>query len=222
MKIKIQFFATALGVLISFFAASQNTTQPVAGFEGIAVSYSIEIKTKKNNTGISETYNGGSKTVFLSPGKARIRLMSLMRIESTYFLDNADSTIQVYMIKESGRSGFNRKMSDKEWLQFNQKYDSLHCELIASETTNILGYACKKAIIRLRDGRTITAYYTEELPAIKSFYEPAFACLPGLVLQYQYVYKTSSAVYTAVSVLKEKINPDIFLPKKHGIREVRY
>ncbi len=133
-----------------------------------------------------------------------------MRIESIFFLPATDSTSRIFRIKESSKKADPRELTLEEWLQFNNKYDSARIEIIAGETKKILDYECKKAVIHLADGRDLTTYYTDEISPIRSIYEPAFALVPGLVLEYSYSYKGGSTTYTATSILRESIDPEIF------------
>lgn len=66
-------------------------------------------------------------------------------------------------------------------------------------------------MVQLADGRSITAYYTPELPTLPALYQPAFAGLPGLVLEYSYSYEAGRITYTATVVRQEQISPGIFL-----------
>ncbi|HEX2847635.1 MAG TPA: hypothetical protein VHN59_13895 [Chitinophagaceae bacterium] len=209
-------FKILLFILVLQLSTNSNAQGFAAGdtsTEDMVISYNIEIKTGSKRTSIAETYNGGSKTVFISKNKTRIRLLSLMRIESFFFLPGADSTIHIYQEKESAAKSNPRQVSLSNWQRLNLKYDSAYYKPVAGESKKILGYNCKKAIIYLKDGRTITAYYTEAIKPLRAICEPAFASLPGLALEYTYNYKSGSSTYTATSIKREMINPDIFLLK---------
>jgi GLPGLI family protein len=82
---------------------------------------------------------------------------------------------------------------------------------LTNDTVHILNYSCKKAILTLKSGKTITAWYT---PAIQkpvlAGAEPAFSCIPGLVLKYEYGSKKKTIIYTATSVSHNSIDPDVF------------
>jgi len=219
-----KFFKILLLIFILQLSTHSNAQSLVAGdtpTEDMVISYSIEIKTGSKRTSIAETYNGGSKTVFISKNKTRIRLLSLMRIESLFFLPGTDSTVHIYQEKESGGKANPRQLSLSNWQKLNYKYDSAYYKPVADESKKILGYNCKKAIIYLKDGRTITAYYTEAIKPLRPICEPAFACLPGLALEYTYTYKSGSSTYTATSIKRETINPDIFLLKSKPPSHIR-
>ena len=198
---------------LSTHSHAQSLAAGDTSSEDMVISYNIEIKAGTKRTSIAETYNGGSKTVFISKNKIRIRLLSLMRIESLFFLPDTDSTLHIYQEKESGGKANPRQLSLSNWQELNLKYDSAYYKPVAGKSKKILGYNCKKAIIYLKDGRTITAYYTEALKPLRAICEPAFASLPGLALEYTYTYKSGSSTYTATSIKRETINPDIFLLK---------
>lgn len=197
--------------LLMFLTAKAQT---VAAYNNKAsdliVSYTIDIKSNSKKVNVSETYNSGTKTIFISDNKARIRLLSLMRIESIFFLPSPDSILQVFKVKESTKQIKPEQLSLEEWKQLNSKYDSSRVELVAGATKKILGYTCKKALVHLADGRVISTYYTEEIGPLLPVYEPAFTGIPGLVLEYSYTYKNGSSTYTANSVLLEPADPAIF------------
>lgn len=64
-------------------------------------------------------YDGGSKTFFISGNKVRIRLVSLMRIESLFFFSDSTGT-SIYQVKESGKST-RRGLTETEWKSMNTK-----------------------------------------------------------------------------------------------------
>lgn len=183
----------------------------------ITVSYSAELKSNKSNTGIGETYNGGIKTVFVSGDKVRVRLVSLMRIQSIFLFPRNSANKTAAVTKESGKSKYKYYLSEEEWKDYNSKYDSITCQL-TYDSAVILNYPCRKAIISLKDGRSIGVYYTDSIKR-KNFgqAEPLFSCIPGLVLQYEYRYKKGKIIYTATSVKEEKINPFVFRVPTKGV-----
>lgn len=194
-------------------------TQPVKNElkKDITVSYSVELKSNKNNTGIGEAYNGGIKTVFISGDKARVRLVSLMRIQSVFLFPKNSANKIAVVAKESGKDKYKYFLSENEWKQYNGKYDSITCQF-TYDSAVILNYPCRKAIITLKDGRSIGVFYTDSIKR-KNFSqaEPLFSCVPGLVLQYEYRYKKGTIIYTATSINSEKIDPLVFRIPTKGV-----
>jgi hypothetical protein len=175
----------------------------------ITIPYSITISSRKPGAGIAETYNGGIETLFAGAHMARLRLVSLMRIQSVYVVMDKGLLKSVTIIKESGNTKHRSALTPAQWMQYNKKYAGSTCQL-TQDTAMILNHVCKKAIISLRDGRQLTAYYT---PAIQrpvfSFLEPAFAQIPGLVLKYAYTYRKKTITYTATAISNSPISADI-------------
>ncbi|UAY52749.1 hypothetical protein [Ferruginibacter albus] len=181
----------------------------------LTLVYDINIKSKNKKAGIEETYNGGIKTVFISNDQARIRLVSLMRIQSIFFTAKDSSNSEVIIVKESGKKKYKYELSASEWNLYNIKYKGDSC-VYSSDSLMILNHLCRKAIINLKDGRTITAYYTKELKPICEEIEPAFADISGVVLQYSYEYEGGSITYTASKISENPISEEILIAPKKG------
>jgi hypothetical protein len=178
--------------------------------QDLTVSYSIGVMSKSGNAGIGETYNGGVETVFAGSRQARLRLVSLMRTQSVFVSTGSDRLEKVTILKESGRNKYSTKLTPEEWTKYNKKYEGLTCA-ITEDTVRILNYQCRKAIISLKDGRKMTAWFTPTVhKPICSFLEPAFSRLPGLVLKYEYTYRRKTITYTATSISHDPINADVF------------
>ncbi len=175
----------------------------------LVISYDIKVETGQKKTSIGDVYDGGSKTIFISKKKARVRLVSLMRIESIYFLPVNDSIYNIYRVKESVKKPEKKVITADSWKALNSKYEQSICEF-KSDSINILVYKCYKAVVTLADGRKMEVYYTKELHHINPLVEPAFTTVPGVVLQYSYAYKAGTITYTAVSVNKGDISPSVF------------
>jgi GLPGLI family protein len=191
--------------------------------EDLTVTYSMELaKARKKSIGIGETYNGGTKTLFVSNGLVRLRLVSLMRMQSIFILPPGNTERTAVIVKESGKNKHKVYLSANQWKQYNAKYDQAGCRLV-DDTAIIAGYRCNKAIITLSDGRTITAFYTRSIqrPELANV-EPAFACIPGLVLKYTYEYKKGKITYTATAVSRKQIDQDILKVPSKGYPEQPY
>jgi GLPGLI family protein len=182
---------------------------PVNGHD-LTVSYSIELKSKKRNSGIGETYNGGVETIFAGDQQIRLRLVSLMRMESIFILPDHKPQQRVIILKESGKNKYKCYLTAADWKLYNQKYEGVTCRF-SNDTVRILNYTCKKAILTLKSGKTITVYYTPAIqkPALSDI-EPLFSSIPGLVMKYEYAYRKGTIIYMATIVNRNSIDPDVF------------
>jgi hypothetical protein len=194
--------------ILSFRQPAPATFRPETE-KDLTIPYSITITSKRSGTGIAETYNGGIETLFVGSHAARLRLVSLMRIQSVFITTDKNLLKNVTVIKESGNIKHRSFFTPGQWMQYNNKYAGSTSKM-TRDTAMILRHICKKAIISLRDGRQLTAYYTPDIqrPAF-SWLEPAFSQIPGLVLKYAYTYKRKTITYTATAISNSPISADI-------------
>ena len=188
-------------------AGDSAETKLASAHAPVTISYSITLSTKRS-TGIAETYNGGIQTLFAAGDQARLRLASLMRIESLFLIKQT-----ITILAESTKPQFKTVLAADQWERYNSKYAGATCDLGESEpdSADILGYSCKKAVIKLHDGRRITAWYTPRItePA-QAILQPEFARIPGLVLRYEYTCRHKTVCYTATSLSRQSIDPSVF------------
>jgi GLPGLI family protein len=175
----------------------------------LTIVYNIQVNTSKHKAGIEETYNGGIKTIFIDNEKARIRLVSLMRIQSIFFSSSNKSNHFVSVVKESGKNKYKYYLTNEQWDLYNNKYENDSCQL-TNDSAVVLNYPCRKAIIMLKDGRLLVVYYTNQLKPINPEIEPAFSHIPGLVLKYEYDYKKGTLLYTASKISEDPIDNKVF------------
>jgi hypothetical protein len=211
----------------SFYATAQSTKKVLKEVKPNAkefvISYAIVVKGDKVND-IAETYNGGIKTAFVKNDIVRLRLVSLMRMQSIFY-NNKKGLKQknAAIVKESGKDRVKMYLNTKEWKKFNSKYDSTKCEIFKEDTIRILDKLCTKAIITTKDSTTLTAYF---LPNLKSkalaAAEPLFASVPGLVMKYVYVKNEKSIEYTATSIKFAPIATSVFSIPSKDLLNVKY
>lgn len=221
------FVAVVIGIL-SFNNVPGSNPAPLpstgdkAG-DDLTVTYTIELtKARKKSIGIGETYNGGTKTIFVSNGLVRLRLVSLMRMQSIFILPPGNTERMAAIVKESGKNKNKVYLSAAQWKQYNAKYEQAICRLL-DDTAVISGYPCHKAIITLSDGRSITAFYTKQVQRAElAEVEPVFSCIPGLVLKYTYEYKKGKITYTATAISRKQIDQEILKVPAKGYPEQPY
>lgn len=186
----------------------------------VVISYRISIETAKTN-GIAESYNGGLKTVFIKGCSARVRFVSLMRIQNLYWLPKkTDTTIAI--VKESGKNKYKSYLTKELWQLHTKKYDS--CTLrFYNDTVTILNFPCRKATVHLKDGRYLTVFFTDSIfSETYTQIEPVFAGIPGLVLYYEYFNKRGITKYTASAISFKPISPNVFFIPATGYQQKKY
>jgi hypothetical protein len=224
-------FIKCFCILIVFIFSKNTTAQKVniglpaknASTKEFVISYAISVEGAKKKA-LQQTYNGGLKTIFVKNNLVRVRLVSLMRMQSLYF--NNEKWVKsnkASLVQESGKRKTILSLNTKEWKQYNSRNDSAHCDIYAEDTITILNKLCNKAILTFKDSTKLIVYY---LPGAKSntlvAAEPIFSTIPGLVMKYIYEVKNKSVTYTAVDLRFEKISNTVFLTPKKGFKKVKY
>jgi hypothetical protein len=222
-------FVRSVSIVLCILLSFKSSAQPVKKINSpvkfntkeFVISYAIVVNGDKPDR-ISQTYNGGLKTAFVKNDLVRLRLVSLMRVQSIYFNNKKGLKTKVAaVVKESGKERAKMYLNAKEWKQYNKKSDSARVAIYKDDTLRILDQLCTKAVITTKDSATLTVYY---LPTIKSKQlmaaEPLFALIPGLVMKYVYVKDTKSIEYTAVSLKSAPILSTVFaIPTKDYINQ---
>jgi hypothetical protein len=207
----LSFIASWQSAIASDLRSLRDTITP----ENLTITYTIHTE-GDNDEDIAETYNGGKKTIFVNGENVRVRLVSLMRTQSIFFnpaMKSGQKTAAV--IKESGRDKHKFLLTKEQWTTYNGKYNGATCTP-TGDSIQILDYMCKEAMITLVDGRTVKVYYTDTIiqPSL-SLAEPVFSCVPGTVLQYEYIHRRGRIVYTAEDVSMQAIDKEVFdIPAK--------
>jgi hypothetical protein len=185
--------------------ASDLRARPAS--DNLTVSYTLTIVSKRSNTGIGEAYNGGIETLFDDGSHGRLRLASLMRIQSVFLSEDHK---EITVLKESARHETKTMLTAAQWSRYNAKYAGAACA-ITTDTARILGYTCKKALLNLKDGRQLTAWYTPQIQtACQPLLQPAFNGLPGLVLRYEYTCRHKTLRYSAATLSRKPIDGSVF------------
>lgn len=204
-------------LLFTVAALSLFTKTTAQQHQPLTIVYEITVKKNKNKAGIEETYNGGTKALFITGTKARIRLTTLMRIQSI-FLEYDTAIKKATVIKESGKRKYLFHLTNDQWNQYNKKYDSVNCDTSFTDSANINGYPCRKAVIKTGDDDEITVFYTDSIKINNSLIEPAFRCIKGVVLQYETTTRKGIVQFTAKEISNTEIDKKIFIiPSKNVV-----
>ncbi len=208
--------------MAGMFTANDLTAQSTKPVTHTTIVYELTVTKKRHTGGLEETYNGGTRALFITPQKVRIRLVSLMRIQSEFF-DLADSGLKrVTIVKESGTKKYLFRLNAVTWKQYNQQYNQASCDTSFTDSATIAGYPCRKALIRLEDDKTVTVYYTDSIAKLNNFIDPLFRTVPGVVLQYEFSTKRGSVQYKATRVSHQPISPKVFQVPVKGVTVRKY
>ena len=201
----ITIFSFFFFMLLSVMCFAQKTIS-----EGTII-YEISLQSRNKEIKIDEGFAGATSTRYLKGGLSRTDMKTTLGTETT-----------IYNSK-TGNAAILKEYSGQKLMILLTKgnFEGLVFEN-SSETKVIGGYHCKKAIAKLKDGSSLSVYYTPDLVAINKEYDRAFSNLPGFPLEYElettrlfFKYKLSSIDFNTVSALK-------FEYPKTGFRVMTY
>lgn len=172
------FKAIGLGVLLMSGAVQALAQKSIA--EGTIV-YNMVIQTGNIVPQKGDALEGASTTVYLKGNNSRTDMVSALGNETT--IHNAKLGNAVILKEFSGQK-LMIKLTKENWEAKNKALTGTSFDL-TNEVKTIAGYACKKAIAKMADGKTFVVYYATDIVAANKEYDPTFVNLPGLAMEYE-------------------------------------
>jgi GLPGLI family protein len=121
------------------------------------------------------------KTVYIKSNNARIDLVAPAYVQTTIY---NKTTVTATLLRSFGEDKYMTSLNTKQWRKVNAPLDSIQIQF-TTDSISILDYACKKALLQLKNGDIITVYYTSSIiPSVRE-YEYMFKDIPGFVLGYE-------------------------------------
>ena len=212
MKKSIKSFVIVTGLLWALNASAQKRIT-----EG-TISYDIVVNTGNTNPSIADMFNGATSIVYLKGYQTRFERVSSLGVEST-IVDGKTGNVNV--LKEYGEQKYMITMTPANWKDANKKYEGILFKY-ENEFKDIAGYKCQKAIGTMKDGTTITVYFTKDLVANNREFEYAYKSLPGLAMEYETIIGSLKVTYTVSKVNFGIVPAAKFELPKTGFRVMTY
>jgi GLPGLI family protein len=182
------------------------------------ISYDIVVNTGNSNPSIADMFNGATSIVYLKGYQTRFERVSSLGVEST-IVDGKTGNVNV--LKEYGEQKYMITMTPDNWKEANKKYEGIVFKY-EEEYKTIAGYKCQKAIGTMKDGTTITVYFTKDLVANNREFEYAYKSLPGLAMEYETIIGSLKVTYTVSKVNFSIVPATKFELPKSGFRVMTY
>lgn len=182
------------------------------------ISYDIIVNTGDKNPSIATMFDGATSIVYLKGYQTRFERVSSLGVEST-IIDG--KTGKVNVLKEYGDQKYMITMTPENWKDANKKYEGIVFKY-EEEYKEITGYKCQKAIGTMKDGSTITVFFTKELISNNRDFEYAYKSLPGLAMEYETIVGDLKVTYTVSKVNFSIVPAAKFELPKTGFRVMTY
>jgi GLPGLI family protein len=209
---KITLFVIVLGLSgVSNVNAQKRITEGT-------ISYDIVVQTGNNNPSIADMFNGATSIVYLKGYQTRFERVSSLGVESTIV---EGKTGNVTVLKEYGEQKYMITMTPDNWKEANKKYEGIVFKF-EEEYKTIQEYKCQKAIGTMKNGTTITVYFTRDVIANNREFEYAYKSLPGLAMEFETTIGSLKVTYTVSKVNFGIVPATKFELPKSGFRVMTY
>lgn len=159
-----------------------------------------------------------TNTIYLKGNNCRTDMVSTLGREVTIFNSKSDKAV---ILKEFSGQKLMITLTRENWKDKCKLNSNIKFELTA-ETKVIGNYTTKKAIAKSADGKSFVVYYTPEwLPGNKE-YDPTFASLPGLPIEYEIESGKTKFKYSLVKTSYEPVQVSQFDFPNSGYRVMTY
>jgi GLPGLI family protein len=112
-------------------------------------------------------------------------------------------------------------LTKADWMTQNAIFQQLKFNL-TSETKNILGYDCKKAISKLASGETIIVYFEPNIQLSNQDYTLAFPELKGLPIVIERESKGNKFTYSLADIIYDNVASNLFEIAQKNYRVMNY
>lgn len=195
-KVFLAFFAISIAGLV--FAASPKD------FKGV-ISYKISYEGADLN---EQMLSFLPKTMMSYFKDEMSRSDLIMGMGKTIKIKNGEEKSVITLLDMMGQKvGY--KMSYEELMEEMEDGSETEVE-IRDETKEIMGYACRRAVIKIKspEGETtrMNAWFTDELGTNTNHFDtPEFKDIEGILLEFEMQAPQFTMVFTAVSIDKKKV-----------------
>jgi GLPGLI family protein len=212
MRSKIVIFIFYFSFSLGIQGLAQKTLT-----EGSLV-YSMSVETGAGEPKMADMLDGATTTIYLKGNKSRSELVSSLGREATIYDASKETGV---ILKDYSGQKLMITLNADNWQENNKKYDGIVFEN-TGETATIAGFKCKKAIAKLKDGRSFTVFYTDEVRLANKSYDAQFKTLPGLPVQYEMQSGKMKLKFTLSKINYNSISSSMFEIPKSGYRVLTY
>jgi GLPGLI family protein len=204
-----------LFVLLLFFIVPLVAQK---NFSEGSIVYNVVVNTNDPNPKLADGFDGATNTIYIKGKLSRSELVSVFGTQST-IIDGRTGNVDV--LKEYGEKKYMIRMTPSDWIEANQKYDSV-IFTYQDEYKTIAGYKCRKAIGKLKNGESFIVYYTTELIPENQNFQYSNRTLPGLALEYESNLGKNKVIFSASKISFDPVPASKFDLPKTGFRIMTY
>ncbi len=177
------------------------------------------ISTETNGKAVQpDPLAGATNAVLLKGNLSRVDISSSLGKETTIYDAKIGSGV---ILKEYSGQKLMVVLSKENFENKNKRFEGITFNLSA-ETKSIAGYSCNRATAQLKDGSSLTVYYTPSIICNNKEYNPAFKSLQGFPVEYELDGGKMKFRYTLATIDYASVPLSKFDVPKSGYRVMTY
>jgi GLPGLI family protein len=145
------------------------------------IDFGIKVMDANGNVDETAPLAKSKKTVFIKGKQVRADIQS-ENFQQTTIINSA--TNSAVILRAVGTNKYMTDYNEQKWAAHNNRYDGMTFSF-SPETKNILGYTCKRAEAKLKDGSVFVLFYTEAIKPSADENPEVLKNIPGFVLEYE-------------------------------------
>jgi GLPGLI family protein len=184
----------------------------------LTLIYDAKVTTGNAEPRMADAFDGATTTIYLKGNMSRSEMSSALFSSAT--IHDAQTGIAVVLREVSGQKLLIR-MTAANWKDKNSRYQGISFTN-TSETKEIAGYKCVKAVAKMSDGSSFTVFYTPDIIPENKEYDYHFRNLNGLPLEYELTQRNLTIRYTVSKINMNPVPSSKFEIPTSGYRELTY
>ena len=184
----------------------------------LTIVYDYTIIAGPNPANPSQVPDSATQTIYIKGNLTKSEMSNALYTSSIIYDANKRAGV---ILKEVSGQKLLIRLSQTNWSQMNKPYENL-VFTATPETRTIAGYKCAKAMATIREGYTLTVFYTNEIIPQNKNYNARFRNLNGLPLEYELSNGKLSIRYTVSKINLNPVPVSRFDIPKSGYREMSY
>lgn len=163
-------------------------------------------------------YKSAKYICYLKGINSRLDLITDLGRQTTLLLGKSNAAV---MWREFGSQRYLTSLTSLQWLSLNQRYED--CQLLlTTDTSRMLGFSSKKAVITLKDSTRYEAWFTTDLIPVYKDFQLMAKTLPGLLLQYETQLGKNRVIYRLEEINFNPVPQALFDVPTSGYRVLSY
>lgn len=209
---------TKIGLMLAFILLAGSWVKAQQAYNEGLVSYNIVVNTGNSETKAADLLDGATQKIWFKGVNTRTELSSILGKTITLHDSKAGNAV---VMNEYGDQKILIRMTKENYEDRNSRYAGIQFEL-KPDTKKVLGYNCKLAIAKMKDGSAFRVYYTTEILFQNKDYGVQFQNLPGFPLEYESELGKMKVTYIADKISFDPVASALYDVPKSGYREMTY